>query len=108
MIYRVQNAAANNGKIETHLGVPQQLHHPTLVSGESSDLPHDRAHEFGAGRLDALAVAGTDSLRNGCCGVALVETTAEIYRTHHLRRSAIVLALIPPFTYRSGPFFLMS
>ena len=62
----------------THLGVPQQLHYPTLIRREARDLPDDRAHKRGACRGDALALAGADSLRDGGRGVALVQAVADV------------------------------
>ena len=66
--------------MQTHLGVPQQLHYSSLVGRESSNFPDNRAHKLGALGSNALAVTGADSLGDGGGGVALVETDAEIYR----------------------------
>ena len=64
--------------METHLRVPQQLHDPTLIRRKANDLPDNGTHELGARGLDALALAGADSLRDGGRGVALVETVTEV------------------------------
>ena len=62
----------------THLGVPQELHDPTLVRREADDLPDDRAHEFRLLGLDALALRGLDRFRDGSRGVAVVQASTEI------------------------------
>ena len=67
--------------MQTHLRVSQQLHNPPLVGCESSNLPDNRANEFGSCRRNALAVAGLDLLLNGSRGVALVEANSEVYDT---------------------------
>ena len=66
---------------ETHLGVPQQLHNPSLVRREASNLPNDGANELGSCRRDALAVAGLDLLLNGGRGVTLVKANTKVYHT---------------------------
>jgi len=63
----------------THLGITQQLHHPTLIRRESSNLPYYRPHKFGLGRLDALTLAGAHGLGDGGCGVAMVDAITQIY-----------------------------
>jgi len=64
------------------LGVPQQLHYSSLVWRETRYFSYDGAHEFGACRLDALAVAGTDSLLDGRRRVTLGQAVAEIGAGH--------------------------
>ena len=61
-----------------HLGVPQQLHNPTLVRRETDNLPNDAANELRARRLDALAMAGLDNLGDGGRGVALVKAVTDV------------------------------
>lgn len=64
------------------LGVPQQLHYSSLIWRETCNLPHDRAHELGARRLDTLPLAGADSLRDGSRGVTLGQAVAKIGTGH--------------------------
>lgn len=59
---------------KTHLGVPQQLHNPSLVRRESSNLSDDRPHKLGFGRLHTLALAGADRLGDGSSWAAVVDT----------------------------------
>lgn len=60
------------------LGVPQQLHYPTLIGRESSDLPDDGADELCSCRCDALAVAGLSLLLDRGGRVTLVEADTEV------------------------------
>lgn len=60
------------------LRVPQQLKHPTLIRRETRNLADDGTHKLGACRLNALALGRLDGLRDGGCGVALVESTASV------------------------------
>jgi hypothetical protein len=66
------------------LRVPQQLHHPSLVRRESSNLPNDRSYKLGLGRLHTLALAGTDGFRDGRSRVAVVLAYANIGSGHNL------------------------
>lgn len=63
---------------ETHLGVPQQLHHSSLIGGEPRNLPNHGPHKLGLGRLDTLALTGADDFFNGSCWVALVKTITQV------------------------------
>ena len=66
----------------THLGVPQELHDPTLVRREADDLPNDRAHELCLLGLDALALRGLHRFRDGSRGVAVVQAQTRVYSLH--------------------------
>lgn len=62
----------------THLGVPQQFQHSSLIRRESCYFSHDRPHKFSFRRCDSLAVARANSLRNRCRGVAFVQAIAKV------------------------------
>lgn len=63
---------------QAHLRVPQQLHNPTLVRRESSNLPDNGADELGPCGCNTLTVAGLGGLVEGGGGMALVEADAEV------------------------------
>jgi hypothetical protein len=62
----------------TYLGVTQQLHHPALIRGESSNLPDYRPHKFGFGGLYTFALTRAHGFGNGCCWVASIRAVTEV------------------------------
>ena len=87
-----------------HLGVPQQLHHPSLICRESSNLSNHRSHKFSLGRLHTLALAGADSFRDGRSGVPFVGPVAKVYNYAHqhiLKTKRVVTHWSEPFSSKS-------
>lgn len=71
------------------LGVPQQLHHSSLIRTESSNLADDRPHELVFGRRNTLPLARAGGLGNRGRGVPLVEATSGVVTNHDLHWSTL-------------------